>query len=717
MPNNQLPRPNIPTPSQSGSKPGASMTGLPNVKPNSGSGSMPSGGSVPSGKVPSSGSVPSGRVTPGGVAASDTNVKSGDSLTPPSTPPLNPGISSIPGVTQPPSKLQIPAGLDPSTPGGTPPQLNAQGQVVKASNISATRQPPNFEKIMTAPPTGTMQQFQARTLNQQPKPKTDLDTTPIVNKTNNSPQTQQPNAHVIGQQKIQATPSAQAQENQQTAGGIQRSRPGLNLPGKDGSIANRPPIEAPLAKSAKPIKSGKKDKKSKAAGPKTAKPKSSLIKILPFVALGIAVIGLVIFGVMRIIGSRAPGDDSSGVATDSGGSDGGQAVRPESDTSLTYWGLWEPTEVLSEVLADFEQQTGIQVDYVKQSHVDYRTRLVNKIASGDGPDVFRYHATWVSMLSEELSPMPVKIMSATEFEQTYYPIMVEQLQYEGQIVGLPLMYDGLALYYNQDMLETANEEVPVTWGDLRQLANKLTVRDGDEVTRGGLAIGNTSNVEHFADILGLLIYQNSGDPSLPESTEVQDAIKFYASFSQSQPVYSSSLPNSTTAFAREEVAMIFAPSWRAHEILAMNPDLNFGIAPVPKLSDKGYGWASYWAEGVNSKGKNQDEAWELLEYLSTKEVLKKLYDEQSQLRAFGEIYPRKDMANDLTNEYVTAFLLDAPKAQGWSLCSFTHDKGLNDRLISYYQDALNSAMSGNLSTTDLETLSQGVAHVLSQFGQ
>jgi len=156
--------------------------------------------------------------------------------------------------------------------------------VVKASNISATRQPPNFEKIMTAPPTGTMQQFQARTLNQQPKPKTDLDTTPIVNKTNNSPQTQQPNAHVIGQQKIQAIPSAQAQENQQTAGGIQRSRPGLNLPGKDGSIANRPPIEAPLAKSAKPIQiKVKRTKNLKLLDLKRLRPKSSLIKILPFV--------------------------------------------------------------------------------------------------------------------------------------------------------------------------------------------------------------------------------------------------------------------------------------------------------------------------------------------------------------------------------------------------------------------------------------------------
>jgi maltose-binding protein MalE len=40
------------------------------------------------------------------------------------------------------------------------------------------------------------------------------------------------------------------------------------------------------------------------------------------------------------------------------------------------------------------------------------------------------------------------------------------------------------------------------------------------------------------------------------------------------------------AFARGEVAMIFAPSWQALEIKQINPELDFAIAPVPQLSNE-----------------------------------------------------------------------------------------------------------------------------------
>ncbi|KUK79285.1 MAG: Putative ABC transporter maltose-binding protein [Microgenomates bacterium 39_7] len=279
------------------------------------------------------------------------------------------------------------------------------------------------------------------------------------------------------------------------------------------------------------------------------------------------------------------------------------------------------------------------------------------------------------------------------------------------------MYDGLGLYYNKDILRTANEEVPVTWGEVRVLADKLTVRSGNEVERGGIALGNTTNVEHFSDILGLLIYQNGGDPTNPISGEVRDAIDFYALFAKSTPVYGTNLPSSTTAFARGDVAMMLAPSWRVHEIKHLNPDLDFGIAPVPKLGESEYGWATYWAEGVSSKSPHTDEAWQLLKYLSSPEVLRKLYSAQSEIRAFGEIYPRVDMADELAEaEYVSAYIQDAPLARSGPLCSFTHDVGLNDSIIDYYADTINKAMSQDLSQNDLQTLNQGVSQVLNQYG-
>jgi multiple sugar transport system substrate-binding protein len=301
-------------------------------------------------------------------------------------------------------------------------------------------------------------------------------------------------------------------------------------------------------------------------------------------------------------------------------------------------------------------------------------------------------------------------------------VATEQLTLNNKIVGVPLMYDGLSLYYNKEMLKAANVEPPKTWAELKALADSLTVpsnkaeRGRGTLQRAGLAIGNATNVEHFSDIFGLLVLQNGGDLAQPNSTEVRDALLFYTNFVKEDKVWSDAMPSSTVAFSRGDVAMMFAPSWRALDIKAMNPELDFGVAPLPQLSDKRLAWASYWAEGVNAKSKNQTGAWTFIKFLSEPENLEKFYSAASQVRTFGEPYSRTDMAGSLSADPILGALLsDAPVATSWYLNSFTHDNGLNDQLIKYYGDAINATLDGTTVEETLETLDAGVTQVLRQY--
>ncbi|HEX7018095.1 MAG TPA: extracellular solute-binding protein, partial [Patescibacteria group bacterium] len=366
-------------------------------------------------------------------------------------------------------------------------------------------------------------------------------------------------------------------------------------------------------------------------------------RFLPF-ALG----ALVLVGVVGFLMYYFLGRGGSQSVTDHTTPGSNRQTVPATQTTLTYWGLWEPNDVLDQTLRDFEQQNpGVKVQYVKQSHLDYRERLQTAIASQNGPDVFRFHASWVPMLKAELATMPSSVMSSSEYQQTFYPIAFQQLQNNGQIVGIPLMYDGLALYYNKAHLQAANAQPPETWAELKTLASQLTIRSTDGMTRGGLAIGNAANVEHFTDIIGLLMLQNGADPSQPTGKAATEALTFYTNFYTKDKVWDENLPSSTVAFARGEASMMFAPSWRALEVKALNPELDFGIAPVPKLGTEKIAWGSYWAEGVNSKSRNRDAGWKLLDYLSSKEVQQKLYASQSEVRAFGEPYSRVDLSSTL----------------------------------------------------------------------
>ncbi len=618
-------------------------------------------------------------------------------------------------------KVTQPAGLDPQSPGGAPPVLNEKGQVTSTSTISQTPKAQVYTQSQDLP-VSKMQQLQ-QAAGQVGAPTGQKMTQGIgINAINPAlSQGQTPATVKVGAQQAIRADSPLGDNQEQTAD-VSHPALGVNMPSAPGSnngsanlsrSVSGPELAEKDGKKTK-IKLGRKAKQTSASnqGPEFASAKKPILKYVLFGLVALGVIAAVVFGITRILGGKDSETDNTANQTPSN-----NTQTQTSNVTLNYWGLWEPDAVLTEVLADFKQETGITVNYKQQSQIEYRTNLQSTIAGGNGPDIFRFHATWVPMLKEELAPLPAKIMSVAQYEQAFYPIAAQQLQINGQLVGVPLMYDGLSLYYNKDVLKAANEAPPTTWSELRNLAVKLTVRSGGTIERGGLAIGNTENVEHFAEILGLLIYQNGGNPAQPMSSEVRDAIQFFADFTKQSPVFSTDLPSSTVAFARGEVAMMFAPSWRAHEIKNINPELDFGIAPVPQLSEERVGWASYWAEGVNAKSKHINEAWQLLKYLSSEEVLKKLYSEQSQIRSFGEIYPRASMANSLaSSEYAAPFLTDAAHAKSWYLCAATHDNGINDKIIDYYKDALNAAAAGRLGDADLQTLSQGVSQTLRQYG-
>lgn len=442
-------------------------------------------------------------------------------------------------------------------------------------------------------------------------------------------------------------------------------------------------------------------------GSKTPPPPKAPIKKSPFRFVGplliiLVVVGLGFFLYSKIVANR-------------------QAKPPENIT-LTYWGLWEPNQAIQSVFTAFESQfTGVKVNYVQQSHKEYRERLQAAIQRGEGPDVFRYHNTWVPMLKNELASIPKSVMSASEFEKTFYPITQKDLMLSGNYVGIPLEFDGLALYYNQTIFKNANKTPPTTWEELRQLASSLTLRDEENrIIRGGAALGTTNNVDHWSDILALMMLQNAANPANPQGELAEDSLAFYTIFKKTDLVWDETMPPSTVAFANEKVAMMIAPSWRAFDIKNLNPNLQFATVPVPQLPNTSVYWASYWVEGVSKKTTTdkQQLAWDLLNFLSQPENLRIFYNQAKDLRLFGEPYSRVDMASELENDpIVGAYLSTAKNAQSWWLSGWTHDNGLNDRIIKYYEDAVNAiSLQGSSPKRALETTSEGVVQVLSQFG-
>ncbi|OGD87525.1 hypothetical protein A2870_04210 [Candidatus Curtissbacteria bacterium RIFCSPHIGHO2_01_FULL_41_11] len=391
--------------------------------------------------------------------------------------------------------------------------------------------------------------------------------------------------------------------------------------------------------------------------------------------------------------------------------------------NIEYWGLWDSQSTMDSIIGDYKKtKPNVNISYKKKSIQQYRESLSSQIDSGKGPDMFVFHNTWTPMLKDQLSPVPSSVVSASEIKNNFYPAVSQDLIANGKLVGLPTEVDGLELYYNEDVFKAAGIiKPPTTWSEFAQDAVKLTVRDSQGGIRtAGAAIGTISNVDHFSDLLGLMIMQNGGDLKSPTDKQSAEALQYYLSFAQgNNKVWDELQPPSTVAFSGGNVAMYFGPSFRAIEIKNANPQLKFKVAPVPQLEGNKIAWASYWANGVSAKSTNKQEAWEFAKYLEKEDVLIKRFSEnaKSPSRFFGEPYPLVSMASKLASDPVLgAFVTDAPYARSFPLTSRTFDSGINDQIIKAYEDAVNSVIKGAQPKTALETTAKNVSQILTRFG-
>lgn len=408
--------------------------------------------------------------------------------------------------------------------------------------------------------------------------------------------------------------------------------------------------------------------------------------------------------------------------------------------SLVYWGLWEEKEVMDPLIKEYQKlHPNIQISYEKKSHLDYRKKLLTWICNGQGPDIFRFHNTWIpEMILPEmdtskicprqgtpelaLSALPESVMSSAEFEKTFYPVQVKDLKIGKKIYGIPLMIDGLVMLANEDLLKKAGiSSIPTNWDDMIGAASQVTVKEKDgRLITAGFAAGTATNVAHFSDIFGLMLLLNGGELTKLDKPEAAGALEAYRRFAEEpNNVWSEDMPNSITAFAQGKVAMIFAPTWEIQTIKSTAPDLKIVVVPIPNPpGGKQYSIASYWVEGVSKKSTQQEEAWKFLQFLSSKEGETKMYEFQSSIRIFGTAYSRIDLGALLAqDQYLGPLIKQAAEDRFISLplISNTFDDGLNDEIVRYLENSINSASQGVSYGEAMKKLKEGIDQIFLRY--
>lgn len=296
------------------------------------------------------------------------------------------------------------------------------------------------------------------------------------------------------------------------------------------------------------------------------------------------------------------------------------------EVTLEFWGLWDNSDSWEAIIQKFEaekhvwngQEVKVKIHYSKKEVGTFREELAKTFEKNQSPSLFIVNNYWTQNYAAYATPLPsdpesvqqYKLLDPSDLKQIFPEGVLKTARNQnGQLIAMPLYSDSLALYYNKKLFKEAGiEKPPATWDDVKATAHQLTIVKGEsQIVQSGIALGNGKNVSRAADIYALLVLQGhgkivdqDGKPDFQQKILIKTtqgdvekepgitALKFYTAFSDPDypDTYSwNDTPDeSIKTFAAGKVAMILGYSYQKENILALNADLDYGVAPVPQLT-------------------------------------------------------------------------------------------------------------------------------------
>ncbi|RKX76850.1 MAG: hypothetical protein DRP87_10795 [Spirochaetes bacterium] len=346
-------------------------------------------------------------------------------------------------------------------------------------------------------------------------------------------------------------------------------------------------------------------------------------------------------------------------------------VAEEVKIVFSDWHLSEPhwEKSLKEAFQLFEQQNPnikVQLDVV--SYAEKETKYTTEIEAGKGPDVFHLHAYSVKSFIEkgytkDLTPFIEK--EGGGFLDSWYEQTLEIMYKDGKYYAIPGDFMAMVLFYNTELFKEAGldpNQPPKTWSQFLDYAKKLTRdRNGDGKT-DVWGFGTIGAIDPGFELRFTPILFSHGGEYLTDdqkcsalyTSESKEAFRFFTSLVSEHKV----VPPGVTAdnpgtvrqkMANEQVAMLLGSGWTPPIVDSNNPDLNameiLRAAPVPVREGRSpkfttTAWLSAWMMNPNTK--HPQEAWEVIKFITSKEMEQKWFDDARVLSS------RKDVSGEYT---------------------------------------------------------------------
>lgn len=316
----------------------------------------------------------------------------------------------------------------------------------------------------------------------------------------------------------------------------------------------------------------------------------------------------------------------------------GEKEKAAAPKVLTFWTLQQADidiqSAQQNAVKDFEKEFNCKVEVTAFPYVELRDKMLVAVAGGQGPDLLLLDQIWVAQYAAANFVVPLDdfVSKSNINGNDYFPGAWGAGIYKKKLYGVPFDVGVWALlYYNKTMFKDAGldpEKPPVTWDDFLAYGKKLT---GNGKYGTAIWVGQGDAVQCMTDAFtfsagGKIVDDMSTKAELNSPAGIK-GLDFWKACDGISPPGSvgRSEEDSFKLFTAGQVAMFFYGEWGQDTIKTRAPDMNYGMALLPKpQGGESVGCFGGFNIAINKNCANKDLAFEFIKFSTKKEVNEKI---------------------------------------------------------------------------------------------
>lgn len=311
---------------------------------------------------------------------------------------------------------------------------------------------------------------------------------------------------------------------------------------------------------------------------------------------------------------------------------------------------------LQKLIDEFQNENPnivIELNSPAESETVLRTRLTKD----DMPDILSIGGS--SIYGELARAGALKELSnedVVQQVQVAYINMINKLvsKDETKVYAIPYATNANGIIYNVDKFNELGLEVPKTWDEFIQNADKikeggqvpfyLTLKDAWTAMVPWNALASNLQPEGFLD------------NRLEEKTtfkdtheEIADKILKLTNYGHGDN-FGKAYNDGNMAFAQGKSVMYIQGNWAIAEIKKANPDIKLGMFPLPATNDTDNNKLISGVDvlfAITTQSKHPEEAKKFIEFMTKKENAEKYIEEQFAFSALKDVYQKDESVKDI----------------------------------------------------------------------